>query len=99
MATYDELRAEFSDDGLRNRVEVATLIAANNLLSGTPSINEQKWAAAVFADPGSEGRKAFLAVLAARSGATITDIQGASDAAIQSNVDAIVGSLVVAFNA
>lgn len=98
MATYEELRAEFTDDALRMRVEVATLIAANNLLAGGLP-DDQKWAAAVFNSPTVEGRKAFLAVLAENSGASITQIQGATDAAIQTNVDAIVPSLVIAFNA
>jgi len=96
MATYVELRALFSLDALRERVEVATLIAASDLLAGTPTVAEQQWAAAVFFDPRNEGRRAFFAVLAANKAATVAAITGASDAAIQANVDSVVPSLVVA---
>ena len=99
MATYEELRALADDNALRNRVEVAVIIAANNLLGGTPSIDEQKWAAAVFNAPISEGLKAFRGVLAENNAATAAQIQNATDAAIQTQVNALIPHLVVAYNA
>ena len=100
MASYIDIRSIlFNDDSLKNRVDVATMIAADDLLTGTPTESEQKWAAAVFADPRSEGNKAFRSVLAANNGLSVAAIQGATDAALQTKVDLVVPNLVVAFNA
>jgi hypothetical protein len=99
MATYTELRSLYADDDLRNKVEVAVVKAAANLLGGTPTADEQKWAAAVFASPRGVGTQALLYVLAENSGLTVAAIQGATDAAIQTNVDAVAPALVVAHNA
>lgn len=100
MATYEELRALAGDSPLSQKVEIATIIAANNLLTGSPSptADEQKWAAAVFAAPAREGRKALMSVLAANNSASVAAITGASDAQIQNNVNAVVPALVVAYN-
>jgi len=100
MATYSDIRSIlFSDDDLKNRIDVATMIAANNLLSGSPTANDQKWAASVLNNPRGEGQKAFRSVLAANNALDIATIQGSSDAALQTAVDAVVPSLIIAFNA
>ena len=97
MAAYIDLRGLFSDDELKNRTDVAVIVAANNLLSGTPSTAEQKWAAHVFSSPRSEGVKALMSVLATNNALTIAQIQGAQDSALQTAVDIAVPSLVIAF--
>jgi hypothetical protein len=97
VADYIELRKLFSDDELSNRVDVAIVIAANGLLSGTPEVNDKKWAAAVFANPRGEGKKALMAVIATHNGMTVEQITSAVDSTLQTAVDAIVPSLVVAF--
>ena len=97
MAAYIDLRDLFSDDELKNRTDIAVVIAANKLLVGTPSIAEQKWATHVFSSPRSEGAKALMSVLATNNTLTITQIQQAGDAALQTAVDIAVPSLVVAF--
>ena len=94
MATYTELRQQFSNDDLRNRVVAATVIAANNLLSGTPTAEQKAYAKAVFQNPRSEGEIVFMAVLAANKDATVAQIEGATDAAIQTRVDAVIPNLV-----
>ena len=99
MATYTDLRKLFGNDELKNKLDIATVIAANNLLSGTPLPDDQKWASSVFANPRNESVKAYMAVIAENSGLTVVQIEGATDAAIQAQVDAVVPSLVVAFNA
>ncbi len=96
MASYIDLRNLFSDDTLKNRVDVAIVISASDLLGGTPTAAEQSWAAAVFANPRLEGRKAFMAVIAANKSASVSAIQGATDAALQVNVDNVRADLVVA---
>lgn len=103
MASYTEIRDLFQgssdSDEFRNRIQVATAIAAEALLAGTPSTDEQKWAASVFSNPANEGNKAFIAVVAKNSGLSIATIVGSTDAAIQTAVDGLVDSLVIAFNA
>lgn len=94
MATYTELRQQFSNDDLRNRVVAATVIAANNLLSGTPTAEQKAYAKQVFQNPRSEGEIVFMSVLAANKDATITQIENASDTAIQNQVDAVIPNLV-----
>ena len=97
MASYIDLRNLFSNDELKNRVDIAVVIAANNLLSGTPTTNDQKWAAHVFSGPRSEGAKALMAVIATNNGLTVAQITGASDTALQTAVDLAVPTLVIAY--
>ena len=94
MATLQELRVLFSDSDLTEKVEVATVIAANNLLAGTPTAAEKIWAASVFDNPSQEASKALMAVLAENASLTTAQIQGAADNAIQTNVSGVVSILV-----
>lgn len=96
MATYLELRNLFDDSDIRNRVESAIVIAANNLLQGTPTANDRAWIVSVIGNYKAEGRKAFMLVLAANKDLTLVNIQNATDTAIQTQVDAIVPELVLA---
>ena len=99
MASYQEIRDLANDSAMLNKVDVAVLIAANNLLAGTPTADQQKWAANVFASPRVEANKAYRALLAEYNTATVATITGADDATIQTAVDAVVPTLVIAFNA
>lgn len=94
MATYQELRSLFNDSDLLEKVEVATVIAANDLLATTPTTAQKAWAAQVFASPKTEAQKALMAVLAENSGLTVAQIQGATDTAVQTNVDGVASILV-----
>ena len=89
MASYTELRSLFNDSDLMERVEVAVIIAANDLAGGTPTAAQTTWIANAYSSPAGEARKALMGVLAANSGATLVNIQTASDATLQTNVDAI----------
>lgn len=95
MATYQELFALQSDDALRDKVYVATVIAAQTKLAGTPSAEEAAWAVNVLGNPKAEGLKVLRLVLAANESASVAQIQGATDAAIQANVDAVIDGLVL----
>ena len=99
MATYKELNELFTNALLRDRVEVAIVIAAEAILSVDPIGREAKvqWAADVIMNSGRHGNEALKLVLAANKSATITQITGASDSSIQSNVDDMVDALVLAF--
>jgi len=89
MATLQELRSLFNDSDLLEKVEAATVIAANDLLSGTPTADQKAWAAAVATNPNAEAKKALMFVLASNAGVTVSQIQGAADTAIQASVDAV----------
>ena len=99
MATFIELYDLISEDELRNKVRVATRNSAQNLLESTPTASEIDWAAEVFSNPERESQKAFESVLAVNKDATVANILGATDAAIQTNVDAVRPNLVTAFAA
>jgi len=94
MATYKELKDLTKDSDLQDKVEVAVVVAANNLLSGTPTTAQKAWAADVFGNPSSESKKALMAVLASNSAATVAQIRGAADSLVQAGVDAVVSVLV-----
>lgn len=96
MASYIELRNLFDSSDIRNKVTTATVIAAHNLLTGAPSANDRAFADAVFSNPKSVGNKVYMAVIAANKSATVSQIEGASDSAIQTNVDGVIPSLVAA---
>jgi len=94
MASYAELYSLRSDSALKNRVNVAVIVAAEAIRSedgATPNhANRLVWAAAVFAAPSAEADRMFMAILAANKDATVAQIQSATDAAIQTKVDATV---------
>ena len=97
MATYQELRGLFnSSDLLIERIEVALIIAANNLARGPSTTEDRIWVAEVYNNPRSEAQKALMALLAQNSSATTAQIKGVSDDMIQIGVDDIVPILVAA---
>ena len=97
MATLQELRTLFNNSDMMEKTESALIIGANDLLSGTPTADQQRWAAAAFGAPTQEARKAWMAVLASNSGLAVATILGATDTAIQNNVDSVIPTLVVAY--
>lgn len=96
MATYLELERIGEDDGLGRLIKEALYIAAEALLSGTPTDDEIVWADYVLLRPGDEITKAQHALIAQNENATIAQITGASDATVQTAVNGFVPSLVVA---
>jgi len=97
MATYQELRSLFNDSDMMEKMDVAVVIAANNLITGTETAADKAWISSVLANPRPEAEKAMLVVLAENSGLEVSAIQSATDSAIQNNVNTIVPILVDAF--
>lgn len=96
MATYQELFDLRSNDALRNKVSVAVVVKAQSLLDGaTPSAAEVAWANAAISNPVEKANVLLNYVLAANKSANVAAITGASDSAIQTNVDAAVDALIV----
>lgn len=99
MATYIELLQTAGNDGLRQRVRVACIIAAEDVRTepvDTPNHAERLvWAKAVFQNPEAEGDRMLWAVLAQNAAATVQQITGATDEMVQTAVDAAVNVFAV----
>ncbi len=96
MATLEELHDLFNDSALLKKIRSALLISIKNILDGAPTVDDRKYAAKVFDNPGAEADRIIKYVLAANSGSTVAAIKGASDSSIQTNVDAAVPIMVQA---
>ena len=97
MANYQELRDLYTDDALKNRLDVAITVAAHDLLvAASPTLEEQRWASHVLAGPRPEAEKALRFLVAANKGVSISAIKSPDDASLQTQVDGIVSSLVAA---
>ena len=99
MATYLEVLSAAQNDTLRQKVRVACMIAANTIRAeNVATVNHaarMAWAKAVYDNPVSAGDKMLWAVLAQNSGATLSQITCASDATVQTAVDAAVDLFAV----
>lgn len=99
MATYDELLLASENAALRNKVRVACIVAAETVRTEAPATANHAerlaWAKAVFAAPVVEAERMLWAVLAQNKAAALSAIVGATDAAVQSAVDAAVNVFAV----
>ncbi len=95
MATYTELFGLRSNSALINRIAVAVTIKAQTYIDTTPSVSDElAWASRVLSAPGTEAQKMLYYLVAVDNTASISQITGASDAAVQTRVDAAVDALV-----
>jgi hypothetical protein len=95
MATYEELFNLRTNTALRNKLAVAAVIKAQAYVSGaTPTLNQLTWAENTFANPLSEADELMNYVLAANKDLTVSQISGASDSAMQTQVNTAVEALV-----
>ncbi len=94
MATYQELRDLFTHGELRNKIEVACIVAAEAIRvedAGTENhVNRLVWARAAFSNPNSIRDQMLMALLASNKDTAVAAITGVSDAALQTLVDAAV---------
>lgn len=100
MATYEELfDLGAKNSPLRNRVAVACIIAAEAIRVELDTVENHAerlvWAASVFSNPLTPAQRMLWALLAADSGLTVPELEGATDAAIQTRVDAAVDLFAV----
>lgn len=94
MATYAELHQLANNGDLKDKVGVALTIAAQAKLAGTPTSSDSKWARSTLTSLERESEKVLRLILAANVGQTQANILGASDAAIQTEVDAVVDGYI-----
>ena len=94
MATYAELLQAAENPDLNNKIRVAVVIAAETVrtenVATANHTNRLLWAKAVFNSPNTEARRMLWAVLAQNKAATLAQITGATDTAVQTAVDAAV---------
>ena len=95
MATYDELRSLFSQTSLSNRIEVAVLIKAADVLDAGSPTARVAWATAALTPSVAmaEAKRMLSYLLADAQALTHQEILDLSDAALQSAVDAAVDLL------
>jgi len=94
MATYIELLTAANDNSLRQKVAVACVVAAEAIRVEDPATANHaarlEWAKLVYKSPTVAGDKMMWPVVAQNKAAALAAITGASDAAIQTAVDAAV---------
>lgn len=94
MATYDELLQANANTGLINKVRVAVVVSATSIMTEADTVtnhaNRLLWAKTVFADPADAGSRMMWPVLAQNRALTLAQITSASDASVQTAVDAAV---------
>ena len=95
MAKYTELHGLFTGESeLRNRVQVAVIVAAETIRGEDGATdnhaNRLLWAASAFENPGGMANRILMAVLAVNKSATLAQITGATDEALQNNVNAVI---------
>ena len=100
MATYDEISALASQQvgaSLVSRIQVAAVVAAEKISREDAGIanhtNRLKWAKTVFENPATAGRNLVPVVLVKAMAFTSAQIAGATDAMVQTYVDASVDVL------
>lgn len=95
MAAYSYLYEKARNQDFVERCTVAVWILAQSVVEDDAATTAEKaWAASVFQQPAEWGRRAAAQVLAANAALTEGQIDGATDSAIQSNVNASKAVLV-----
>jgi hypothetical protein len=99
MATYLEIIELLEDREIANRVQIAALVAADTIRaesSGTANHdNRLKWARDVIDNPAKDNKRMVKAVIIQNRALTVAQIKGASDANLQTAVDAVVNLFAV----
>lgn len=95
MATYAELYGLGSNSDLRNKIAVAATIKAKDYIAlETPTEDQLAWASKTLLSPVAVAIQLQPYVLAANSTLSTAQITGATDAGIQTAVNAAVDKLV-----
>ena len=94
MATYQELFNLHSNSELRNKIAVAICVAADDIRIEDGAVenhaNRIIWAKQAFANPIGMADQMLTSIIISNRAAEVGAILGATDAAIQSAVDAVV---------
>lgn len=94
MATYAELITASTNATLRDKIRVACVVAAESIRTEQGTVpnhaNRLAWAKYVFKRPDDAFQDMLWAVLAQNRASTLAAITGATDAQVQTAVDAAV---------
>lgn len=94
MATYAELYDLAQSSALKNKIAVAIVIAADTIrledVGVTNHANRLIWAKDAFLNPVKYVDSMLNAALATNKALTVTAIQNATDAGLQTAIDAVV---------
>jgi len=98
--TYDEAVTAAADTTFKSRVKVALIVAAEKIRLEDPrttpkSLQRLEWAKLAFTEPDSILQALVWAVVAQNRTATLAQVTGASDATIQTAVDAAVSAFTI----
>lgn len=98
--TYAELLTAFADVGLKDKVKVAIIVAAEKVRTEDPRLTPKyekrlEWARLAFKEPDSLVPAVQWAVLAQNRTLTLAQVTGASDASIQTAVDAAISAFAL----
>ena len=95
MANYTELSELKSDPAIGSKVETAIAIKCQAIIDDVEATTEEKtWAKAVIQDPKSKVNSIMWSLLVDNKDATIEQIQSASDASVQTNVNDAIDNLI-----
>lgn len=95
MATYTEIFDLRRNSDLRNKIVVAVAVKAAAILdSATPTAAQVTWAKQAIANTMGQADDLLVYVLAKNAGLTVTQITGASDAAIQTAVNGAIDKII-----
>jgi hypothetical protein len=99
MATYAELTTASNNSALGARIAVACAVAADKIrLEADTTPNHAArviWARAAFANPSTAAAGILWSVLAQNRAATLAQITGADDAAVQTAVEAAIDAVAL----
>jgi hypothetical protein len=88
LATYEELSDLLTDPSLIKKVITAAGVAAESIRTEDPSTtNHSSRANLVYRQPEPEARRMLWSIITANKDLTAAQITGASDSAIQAQVD------------
>lgn len=97
MATYLEIYILRTDVNLLNRISVAIMVACELVRTESNNVplhqNRIAWAQQAVNDPESYATRALALLLAQNKDLTVAQIQGVSDAAIQTAVNSLINIL------
>ena len=94
MATYVELRSLMRDGTLAPKIQVCLAIKAHAIMQeAAPSPGRLAWADAALPPSQSDAEKMLAYALAANKALTVQQILAASDASLQTVIDAAVDKL------
>ena len=99
MATLEELYSLNADGALLNKITAAMIIAAYDITAEDPGTTNHAerivWAKSAFMAPKQKAQEMLYYLLGANSAATVGNISGANDAAIQTAVNSAVNFFAV----